>query len=260
MSTLETEAVVIRAYRLSEADKIVVCLTKKEGLVRGVARGARRLKSQFGASLEPFTHVSLSLYMKEGRELVSCKGAEIIKSYFTVSSQPEALAVLEKMGQLVIEFAPPHQQDEKLFRLLLACLEAVAEEAEGAPSVHTYFELWVLKLTGFLPDLKTCGVCGRSLKAGQEPVNMTNEGALRCKVCAGGAPFALSPALHRQLSDMARLRPGEWARGLRALASLDRDKLCGLVGRLTARALERQPGARGAREGYELPSEAPPTI
>lgn len=253
MSTVETEAVIIRAYRLSEADKIIVSLTRSEGTIRGVARGARRLKSQFGASLEPFTHVSLSLYMKEGRELVTIKSAEIIKSYFTLSSRPEVLAVLEHLGQLIIEFAPPHQPDEKLFRLILACLEAVSKDPESAQAVHPYFGLWVLKLTGFLPDLKTCGGCGREIRAGQEPVNMTVEGALRCAVCAGGAPFALSPALHRQLSSMGRLRPAEWAERLATLSAADRDKLEGLVTRLTARALEKQPGVNRSQGNYRLP-------
>lgn len=253
MGLIETEAIVIRAYRLSEADKIVVSLTRSEGLVRGVARGARRLKSQFGASLEPFTHVSVSLYLKEGRELLTIKNAEIIKSYFKLSSHPEVLAVLEHLGQLIIEFAPPHQPDEKLFRLILACLEAVSADPEGARAIHPYFELWVLKLTGFLPDLKSCGVCGRVFKAGHEPVNMTNEGALRCGVCAGGAPFALSPLLHGQLASMGQLRPAEWARRLQTLPREDRDKLNGLVARLTVRALERQPGANRTQGAYGLP-------
>jgi recombinational DNA repair protein (RecF pathway) len=163
------------------------------------------------------------------------------------------LAVLEHLGQLIIEFAPPHQPDEKLFRLILACLEAVSKDPESAQAIHPYFELWVLKLTGFLPDMKTCGGCGREIKAGQEPVNMTAEGALRCAVCAGGAPFALSPALHRQLSSMGRLRPAEWAERLATLNAADRDKLGGLVTRLTARALEKQPGANKSQGVYRLP-------
>ncbi len=60
MGLVETEAFVLRTYRLAEADKIVVCLTRDAGVVRGVARGARRLKSRFGAGLEPCTLVSLS--------------------------------------------------------------------------------------------------------------------------------------------------------------------------------------------------------
>ena len=60
MGLVETEAFVLRTYKLAEADKIVLCLTREAGLVRGVARGARRLKSRYGASLEPIADVTLT--------------------------------------------------------------------------------------------------------------------------------------------------------------------------------------------------------
>ena len=55
MSLLETEGLVLKTYNLAEADRIVVFLTHGHGLVRGVAKGAKRLKSKFGSSLEPYT-------------------------------------------------------------------------------------------------------------------------------------------------------------------------------------------------------------
>ncbi len=67
MQIRETEAFILRTYNLAEADKIVVCFSKEIGVLRGVAKGARRLKSKFGASLEPYTHVVLTLYEKEGQ-------------------------------------------------------------------------------------------------------------------------------------------------------------------------------------------------
>ena len=78
MGLVETEAIILRTYNLAEADKIVICLTRKAGVVRGVARGSRRLKSRFGAGLEPVTLVSLSYHEKERSELVALRQAEII--------------------------------------------------------------------------------------------------------------------------------------------------------------------------------------
>ena len=57
MSLIETESLVIKSYNLAEADRIVVFLTREHGMVRGVAKGAKRLKSKFGSSLEPFSVV-----------------------------------------------------------------------------------------------------------------------------------------------------------------------------------------------------------
>src|SRR6267143_846888 len=82
MPSLETDALVLRTYNFGEADKIVVCLTRGAGLIRGVAKGCRKLKSRFGAALEPFTVARLTYYQKENQELVSLSQAEIVKSHF----------------------------------------------------------------------------------------------------------------------------------------------------------------------------------
>ncbi|MBD0373986.1 MAG: DNA repair protein RecO, partial [Pyrinomonadaceae bacterium] len=116
MGLVETEAIVLRVYPLAEADKIVVCLTRSAGVVRAVAKGARRLKSRFGAGLEPFTLLSLSYFEKENRELVTLRQTDIQRSYFKLSQRAETVAALAYLSELVLEFAPPHEPNEKLFR------------------------------------------------------------------------------------------------------------------------------------------------
>jgi DNA repair protein RecO len=111
MALITTDAIVLRTYNLAEADRIVLCLTRSAGLVRAVAKGARRMKSRFGAALEPFTLIKLAFYEKENRELVSMSQAEILKSRFDLASQPEAAEVLAYMGELVADFAPPHESN-----------------------------------------------------------------------------------------------------------------------------------------------------
>src|SRR4029078_3946606 len=102
MAIIETEALVLRTYNFGEADKIVVVLTQAAGVVRGVAKGCRKLKSRFGASLEPFTLTKLTYYEKENQELVAMRQAEIVKSHFDLSSQAETPPGLAYMGALVI--------------------------------------------------------------------------------------------------------------------------------------------------------------
>ena len=106
MALVTTEAIVLRSYNLAEADRIVVCLTRGAGLVRAVARGARRMKSRFGAALEPFSFINLVFYEKENRELVTISQADILKSNFDLASQPEAAQVLAYIAELVGDFAP----------------------------------------------------------------------------------------------------------------------------------------------------------
>ena len=130
MGLVDTEALILRTYNLAEADKIVVSLTKSAGLVRGVAKGCRKLRNRFGASLEPFTHIHLTFYEKENRELVSIRQTEILKSHFNLSSDPSVVTGMAYLGDLLIEFSPPHQSNDLLFRMATACFEAIAMSPE----------------------------------------------------------------------------------------------------------------------------------
>src|SRR6266550_5678590 len=152
MALVNTDAIVLRTYNLAEADRIAVCLTRSAGLVRAVAKGARRMKSRFGAALEPFTLIRLAFYERENRELVSISTAEILKSHFDLVAQLEVSEVLAYMGELVSEFAPPHETNEKLFRMVNSCIDALETTPESSRLVQRYFEVWVLRLAGLFPD------------------------------------------------------------------------------------------------------------
>src|SRR6185436_19718423 len=164
MRLVTTDAIVLRSYNLAESDRIVLCLTRSSGLVRAVAKGARRMKSRFGAALEPFTIIKLSFQERENRDLVTMSGAEILKSHFNLSSTFETAEVLAYMGEMVAEFAPPHETDERLFRMLTACVDALAEQKGSERTLTRYFEIWLLRLAGLFPDFRACAYCGLALE------------------------------------------------------------------------------------------------
>jgi len=101
MGLVNTDAIVLRTYNLAEADRIVLCLTRDAGLVRAVAKGARRMRSRFGAALEPFTFIRLDFYEKENRELVTISQVEILKSNFDLAAHPDSSDALAYIAELV---------------------------------------------------------------------------------------------------------------------------------------------------------------
>jgi DNA repair protein RecO (recombination protein O) len=240
MGLVKTGAIVLRTHKLAEADKIVVCLTEKAGLVRGVARGARKLLSRFGAGLEPYTLVNLTFYEKEGRELVTIKEAEILRSSFPAAREPEAFETLEYLAQLVEEFAPPRQIDERLYRMVRVCVEAAAESTELAGAVARYFELWILKLSGFLPDILSCADCRRKL-GGSARIFLNFERGLRCADCTGGGELFLSQGTYEQLTSMHTQGPLSWAGRYKTLPPKSQELLSDLTKRWVRNALEREP-------------------
>src|SRR2546421_8147316 len=238
MKLVTTDAIVLRSYNLAEADRIVVCLTRSVGLVRAVAKGARRMKSRFGAALEPFTLIKLSFHERENRDLVTMSGAEILKSHFNLSSIFESAEVLAYMGEMVAEFAPPNEADERLFRMLTACVEALAERKGSERGLTRYFEIWLLRLAGLFPDLRFCGKCGAELGA-SDGTAVDAELQARCNKCSPANASLLSVEAVNIIRSTHQLSPAKFAENF--LSESQYAEIGDLTHRLITRAIDRRP-------------------
>jgi DNA repair protein RecO (recombination protein O) len=239
MPVVETEALVLRTYNLAEADKIVVCFSRASGLIRGVAKGCRKLKNRYGAAFEPFTLINLSYYQKENQELVSIRQTEILKSCFNLLSDPATLSGLAYMGDLVVEFSPPYQENENLFRMVKACLEAVSTTPDDLQALLRYFEVWLLRLEGFLPDIKRCADCHRVFQT-NETVLIATDLALRCQSCSPVGSHSLPRAVHARLLAALKLAPGAFAEESRTTPPKTLRELAQLTEQIIRRVLERE--------------------
>lgn len=182
MGLVETEGLVLKNYSLSDADKIVVFLTREHGLIRGVAKGAKRLKSHFGGSLEPFSIVRFSYFQKDQQELVSIRQSDLVESFFDKASDPLFLQRFAYMAELLGEFAPPGEPNQRLFNMTRICIETDAPGTEALDAMLLYFELWLLKLGGYLPNWDSCDDCGKEVVEGDEVALQANF-HLMCRSC-----------------------------------------------------------------------------
>ena len=149
-------AVVLRTYKLGEADRIVVLLTAENGKVRAVAKGVRKTMSRFGARLEPMSHVRLLLY--RGRELDIVSQAESVEPLSpmlaSLDRASQGMAVLEAADQLALEREP----NEQLYRMVIGALRTIAERP--SPLVVPAFYWKLLAAEGLRPELDACVRCG----------------------------------------------------------------------------------------------------
>jgi DNA repair protein RecO (recombination protein O) len=242
MAIFETEALVLRTYNLAEADKIVVCLSRSAGLIRGVAKGCRKLRNRFGASLEPFTLINLTYYEKENQELVSFRQTEILRSRFNLSGNASILTGFSYMGDLLIDFSPPHQANDNLYRMALACFEAAAESPPDIESVLRYFEVWLLKIGGFLPDLRACANCHRTFA--EETIYLGHDLSLRCAQCSNSRGRAVPKPLHVQLRATEKLSPAKFAVEARDVPAETKKQMAEWTFQIIGRVLERMPRIR----------------
>ena len=144
------DALVLRTYKLGEADRIVVFLTRDRGKKRGVAKGARRPRSRFTGALEPLTEIRVAYFEKERRELVGLNYAETQRSPLSLGN-PEALGHVGYFAELLDEWAQDADADDRLYRLGASMLDAMAA---GVPidALARYFEYWLLRLQGVYPE------------------------------------------------------------------------------------------------------------
>jgi DNA repair protein RecO (recombination protein O) len=143
------DALILRTYKLGEADRIVVFLTRDRGKKRGVAKGARRPRSKFVGALEPLTHVRVAYFEKERRELVSLNYSEPARSALS-SGTIEALGCAIYFAELIDEWAADGHEDERLYRLGVSMVDALAAGVPPEPLTR-YFEFWLLSLQGVYP-------------------------------------------------------------------------------------------------------------
>ena len=206
MGLVETESLILKSYALAEADKIIVCLTRSQGIVRAVAKGAKRLKSRFGGGLEPFSVVDLTFYQKEERELVSIREIELKKSFFEKASNPLFLQKFSYLTDILIGFVPPHEPNEKLYRMVKICLETAAENPEKLDIVVFYFEIWLLRLAGYLPSWNKCDRCQRELTS-LEAADLSTNFHLICQSCRKSKTGILVSAEQRRTFHLAQTTP-----------------------------------------------------
>ncbi len=192
MSVLTSEAVVLRTWPVHEADLIVSFFTRDYGRVRGVAKSALKSRKRFGGALEPMTQARAWFAERPRQELVRLDQLEIVCSPLSAPTDPVRLAVLSLFAELLDEALPDHDPQETIFRLLTAVLEqthAVQPDLAQPWMPLTYFQLWMTRLMGLLPEMGRCTVCGEAFQ--------TAETVQAAEVWFDGLSDGLFCAVHR---------------------------------------------------------------
>jgi DNA repair protein RecO (recombination protein O) len=211
-----SEALVLRTYPLKEADLIVSFFARDQGKLRGVAKRARRSKNSFGAGLERLSHVRMAYFQRETRELVNLDSCELIRSQFGLVSDYWSGIALDYFAEVSEQLLPEAEPNEKFFRLLVAVLESLrAPDAGRVWRAATYFSLWAVRLSGWLPEMRACLGCGTVLDPPERAFFSRGRDGLICGHCrpslSGGGSWELSVESRGVAEDMLRNPVGRLA-------------------------------------------------
>jgi DNA repair protein RecO (recombination protein O) len=226
------EAIVLRAQKLGEADRIVTLLTRHHGKVRAVAKGVRRTSSRFGSRLEPFMVVDAQLH--QGRNLDIVTQVETLGPFARAICGDYALytagtAMLETAERLVEAEREPSVQQ---YLLLVGAVRALAQRSYAAGLVLDAYLLRALAVAGWAPSFTDCARCGA---AGPHSAFAVASGGAVCGACR--PPGSASPA-PETFALLAALLAGDWPVA-EASAERHRTEASGLVAVFLQFHLER---------------------
>jgi len=161
MPLKQSEAIVLRTYPMHEADLLVTFFTRAEGKVKGVAKSAKRSKKRFGGALEPLTQVRVYYDDREKRELARIDSCDVLQSPLATAVDYPRAAALGHVAEVLDELLPDREVNDAVYRLAASVLANLRAGAIWGPL--TYFDLWMARLAGFLPELHVCMNCGAAL-------------------------------------------------------------------------------------------------
>jgi DNA repair protein RecO (recombination protein O) len=171
---------VLRRKDIGEADRILTLFTPQLGKVRAVAKGIRKPRSRKAGHLELFTCTRLLLAV--GRDLDIITQAEGLDPYRPLRDDLLRSAYGAYMVELLDRFTPDGEENPELYDLLRQGLTWASTAADLALAAR-YYELHLLGLAGYQPQLRRCVACGRGLAA-EDQFFSAQEGGVVCPTCA----------------------------------------------------------------------------
>jgi len=184
--TLRVEGIILQHTDWGEADRLVTIFTRELGKIRAIAKGVRKPRSRKAGHLEPFTRVSLLL--ARGRDLFILTQAEASETYPAIREDLVGLGYAAYLVELLSHFTYEEEENPALYRLLANSLARLNHGDEPQRVMH-YYEIRLLELVGYRPQLFACAQCEAEIQAEDQYFSATLGGVL-CPKCGRHAPGA----------------------------------------------------------------------
>jgi len=187
MPSFKTEAIVLKSINYGESDKIVTFFTKDFGKLKGIAKGARRSRKRFQNALNLFTHIRLIFFEREGMGLVRADGCDILYTFPKIREDLKKILYANYFLELINEMSTEKEANLNAYDLLLWSL-SMLDQAEAKEEWLRIFEIKILSIFGYRPNIKRCNVCKKALDEFKEISFYFSQekGGLICERCIGG--------------------------------------------------------------------------
>lgn len=231
-----TQAVILGHIEFGEADRILKLFTSEKGKITAIAKGVRKITSRKSGHLEPFAHVSL--FLAKGRDLDIITQAETIESHIELREDLQSIALASYAVELLDRFTIEEGQNIPIFRLIVNSLNRLESEADHHTVIH-YYEIRLLDLVGFRPQLFDCIDCGQQIRE-EDQFFSPLAGGVACPKC--GASRSEAWTIRKDvLRYMRHLQRSKWSQvQMIAIPTEIESGLAHLMERYFTYLLERQ--------------------
>jgi DNA repair protein RecO (recombination protein O) len=230
------EAIVLRHTDWGEADRLLWLFTREIGKVQAVAKGVRKPRSRKAGHLEPFTRVELLL--AHGRDLLIVTQAEAKDMFLALREDLVRVGYASYIIELLDRFTYEEGENIRLYRLLSETLSRLNTEIQPSFSVR-YYEIRLLDLVGFRPQLFHCINCGEEIQP-EDQFFSFEKGGVFCPKCGNNEPGAHSVSM-AALKILRHFQRSRYAEAQRAqLSSMVDHELEELMGNYLSYLLERK--------------------
>ena len=198
---ITTDGLVIKQRTMDTDDSLLTILTKDLGVVYAYAKGAKRMKSSLLSSTELLCYSHFVLF--KNRERYSVNNADLNQVFFGVREDITKLSLATYFAQLSGIVLPVEEPEEEALRLFLNCLHLLEKDKLPQTQLKAIFELRLMTLCGFMPDLVGCAGCGT-----YEAVEMyfvPQSGEILCGNCKGRAATPVFPLSRSILQAMRHI-------------------------------------------------------
>jgi DNA repair protein RecO (recombination protein O) len=173
------EAIVIRRRDWGEADRLLTVYSREQGKIQAVAKGARKPTSRKAGHIELFTRTRMLIARTRSIDIVT--QAETLETHHSLRESLEASTLAHYFAELLDRFTGEAEADQGLFNLLSLGLTWLCE-ADDLRLVSRYYELHLLDLAGFRPELHRCASCSKQLEA-EDSFFSPAQGGVLCSDC-----------------------------------------------------------------------------
>lgn len=224
MSLIKTDAVVLKVSDYSESTRLVTFLTPDHGRLRALAKGVRAIRSRDRGTLEPFSRVHVTLYLKDPAGLGTLRESALLSTCPVLRRDYHRWVLASLVFESLDRATLPATDLHTLFDLICAYLNEINTTPQPVETTLAVLAA-LLEWHGFRPDFARCGLCG-----GGEPFVgfCVDKCSVVCERCAGGPHFIpLPPGSLKAFEHLASA--GTRGLGALRLSAPQLDQICSLL-------------------------------